>query len=110
MTLQRSTWRWITHPVWKPCNALRIYNPGYGKPTGPPDGSSTGDLFRATPRTPQEPPPMIDLTDQIPFGTGANRNCFQHPGDRGLCLKVLQTGAIQARYDEQPLVKRLLGR
>ncbi len=53
---------------------------------------------------------MIDLTDQPPFGAGANRNCFLHPDDSDLCLKVLQAGAIQARYEEQPLVKRLLGR
>ncbi|MGB1950384.1 MAG: YrbL family protein [Marinobacter sp.] len=53
---------------------------------------------------------MIDLGTCQPFASGYNRHCFRHPGDPLLCLKVLRPENIEARYQRQPLAKKLLGR
>ncbi|MGM0769386.1 MAG: YrbL family protein [Pseudomonadota bacterium] len=53
---------------------------------------------------------MIDLGTCQPFASGSNRHCFRHPDDPLLCLKVLRPENIEARYQRQPLAKKLLGR
>lgn len=53
---------------------------------------------------------MIDLGASQPFASGYNRHCFRHPDDPLLCLKVLRPENIEARYQRQPLAKKLLGK
>lgn len=53
---------------------------------------------------------MIDLDHRQPFASGYNRHCFRHPDDPSLCLKVLRPENIEARYQRQPVAKKLLGR
>lgn len=51
-----------------------------------------------------------NLDSLLPFAQGANRFCFQHPDNPDRCLKVIRPGSIQARYQKQSVVKRLLGK
>lgn len=53
---------------------------------------------------------MIDLGTSQPFASGYNRHCFRHPDDPLLCLKVLRPENIEARYQRQPVAKKLLGK
>ncbi|MFL1454323.1 YrbL family protein [Marinobacter sp. GN3S48] len=53
---------------------------------------------------------MIDLSRATPFASGANRHCFRHPDNPRLCLKVLRPENIEARFQRQPLAKKLLGK
>lgn len=53
---------------------------------------------------------MIDLSQAVPFASGANRLCFRHPEQPDWCLKVLKPGILDQRYQRQPRLKRLLGR
>lgn len=53
---------------------------------------------------------MIDLSDQKPFASGSNRHCYQHPDIPGRCLKVIRPENIEARYQRQQPLKRLLGK
>lgn len=53
---------------------------------------------------------MIDLTNQTPFASGSNRHCYQHPSYPDRCLKIIRPDNIEARYQRQPALKKLLGK
>lgn len=53
---------------------------------------------------------MIDLTGCKPFASGYNRHCFNHPDNPAHCLKVIRSANIEARYNRQSPIKRLLGK
>lgn len=53
---------------------------------------------------------MIDLSDQTPFASGYNRDCYTHPDLPGRCLKIIRPENIQIRYQRQATAKKLLGR
>lgn len=53
---------------------------------------------------------VIDLSDQTPFASGYNRHCYLHPDNPGRCLKVIRPENIEARYQRQMPLKRLLGK
>lgn len=53
---------------------------------------------------------MIDLSNQIPFASGSNRHCYRHPSYPDRCLKVIRPENIEARYQLQPALKKLLGK
>ncbi|MDO6443886.1 MULTISPECIES: YrbL family protein [unclassified Marinobacter] len=53
---------------------------------------------------------MINLSDQKPFASGSNRHCYRHPGIPGRCLKVIRPENIEARYQRQMPLKKLLGK
>ncbi len=53
---------------------------------------------------------MIDLSDQTPFASGYNRHCYLHPDTPGRCLKVIRPENIEARYQRQMPLKKLLGK
>ncbi|WP_404368194.1 YrbL family protein [Marinobacter sp.] len=50
---------------------------------------------------------MIDLSNSKPFASGANRDCFRHPDNPDLCLKVVRP---EARTRQQSVVRTLPGR
>lgn len=52
----------------------------------------------------------IDLSNQKPFASGANRHCYRHPHDASRCLKTLRPQNIEARFQRQAWPKKLLGR
>lgn len=53
---------------------------------------------------------MIDLSGLEPFASGYNRQCYRHPHDPALCLKVLRPENIEARFQRQGWAKKVLGR
>lgn len=53
---------------------------------------------------------MIDLLHQTPFASGYNRRCYMHPDIPGRCLKVIRPENIEARYQRQRPLKKLLGK
>jgi len=53
---------------------------------------------------------VIDLSDQKPFASGYNRHCYLHPDNPGRCLKVIRPENIEARYQRQMPLKKLLGK
>lgn len=53
---------------------------------------------------------VIDLSDQTPFASGYNRHCYLHPDTPGRCLKVIRPENIEARYQRQTPLKKLLGK
>ncbi|MBK1874740.1 hypothetical protein FE848_16060 [Marinobacter sp. 1-3A] len=53
---------------------------------------------------------MIDLSHQTPFASGYNRHCYLHPSTPGRCLKVIRPENIEARYQRQTPLKKLLGK
>jgi len=53
---------------------------------------------------------VIDLSDQKPFASGYNRHCYWHPEIPGRCLKVIRPENIEARYQRQQPLKKLLGK
>lgn len=55
-------------------------------------------------------PKTIDLGNSRPFASGDNRQCFRHPDNPSLCVKVLRPENIEARYQRQSFVKKLLGK
>lgn len=52
---------------------------------------------------------MLDLSDQLPFAQGYNRQCYEHPLDAARCLKLVRPENIVARAQRQSRFKRLLG-
>lgn len=55
-------------------------------------------------------PNTIDLSNHQPFASGYNRQCFRHPENPSLCLKILRPENIEARFHRQYFVKKLLGK
>lgn len=53
---------------------------------------------------------VIDLSDQEPFASGYNRHCYLHPATLGRCLKVIRPENIEARFQRQMPLKKLLGK
>ncbi|RBW48135.1 YrbL family protein [Marinobacter sp. F3R11] len=53
---------------------------------------------------------MIDLSEQKPFASGYNRHCYWHPENPGRCLKVIRPENIEARYERQQPLKKILGK
>ncbi|MEX0605673.1 MAG: YrbL family protein [Marinobacter sp.] len=53
---------------------------------------------------------MIDLTHSVPFASGSNRHCFQHPDDPQHCLKIVRPENIEARFQRQTWLKKTLGK
>lgn len=53
---------------------------------------------------------MIDLSDQKPFASGYNRHCYWHPEIPGRCLKVIRPENVEARYQRQQPLKKVLGK
>ena len=53
---------------------------------------------------------MIDLSHSIPFASGSNRHCFRHPADPLRCLKVTRPENIEARFQRQTRLKKVLGK
>ncbi|WP_228257407.1 YrbL family protein [Marinobacter sp. NP-4(2019)] len=55
-------------------------------------------------------PNTIDLSNHQPFASGYNRQCFRHPENPSLCLKILRPENIEARFHRQSFPKKLLGK
>lgn len=55
-------------------------------------------------------PSVIDLSCQTPFASGYNRHCYRHPDISDRCLKVIRPENIEARYQRQPPLKKMLGK
>lgn len=53
---------------------------------------------------------VTDLSDQKPFASGYNRHCYWHPEIPDRCLKVIRPENIEARYQRQQPLKKLLGK
>ncbi len=53
---------------------------------------------------------MIDLSHSTPFASGSNRHCFRHPDDPQRCLKVIRPENIEARFQRQSRLKKMLGK
>lgn len=53
---------------------------------------------------------MINLAGCVPFAAGSNRDCYRHPGVPNRCLKVIRPENIEARYQRQTPLKKLLGK
>lgn len=53
---------------------------------------------------------MVDLSGHKPFASGSNRDCYRHPEIPNRCLKVIRPENIEARYQRQMPIKKLLGK
>lgn len=53
---------------------------------------------------------MIDLSGNKPFASGSNRHCYRHPNIPSRCLKIIRPENIEARYQRQKPLKKLLGK
>lgn len=53
---------------------------------------------------------MIDLSGATPFASGSNRHCYRHPEQPDRCLKIVRPENIEARYQRQPPLKKVLGK
>jgi len=53
---------------------------------------------------------VIDLSNQKPFASGYNRDCYRHPNLPNRCLKIIRPENIQVRYQKQVTAKKLLGK
>jgi hypothetical protein len=50
---------------------------------------------------------MIDLSNLSPFASGGNRDCYEHPTNPNICIKVTKSGILENIRRNKAWYKRL---
>ena len=50
---------------------------------------------------------MIDLSNSSPFASGGNRDCYEHPTNPNVCIKVTKSGILENIRKNKAWYKRL---
>ena len=50
---------------------------------------------------------MIDLSNTSPFVSGGNRDCYEHPTNPNVCIKVTKSGILEKIRKNKAWYKRL---